>query len=60
MKTFDELMASDIESKIAAMKALTSMIDRSDVLTMEDIKDRIDTYTGILNVQLKGYRVNHE
>ena len=62
MKTFDELMARDIESKLAAMKALSAMIDRPDVLTVEDIIDRIDTYKGILDGQLKGYkdRVNHE
>ena len=56
MKTWDELMASDIESKLLAMKCLSELINRPDVLTKEDVIERIDTYTAILNTQLSGYK----
>ena len=38
------------------MKCLSELINRPDVLTKEDVIERIDTYTAILNTQLSGYK----
>lgn len=55
MKTFDELMTSDIESKLAAIKGLLSLVDRADVTTADDVIEYINMYKSVLVDQLGRY-----
>jgi len=56
MRTFDEIMACDIESKLSAINGLTELLNRVDVTTVEHVNEYIAMYTQVLQDQLARFK----
>ena len=56
MRTFDEIMASDIESKLQALSGLTELVNRADVVSAADVKEYMAMYTRVLQDQLQRFK----
>ena len=54
MKDLDKVLADDNASKVSALDAVLSLVNRNDVKTASDVIDVISIYREVLAVQFKG------
>lgn len=47
-----DILISDNESKLSAIKAIEALIDRNDITTAADVIEVISTYKAVLEVQM--------